>query len=130
MTTGRLTRAQRVIGGVALAAGIHDLVRGTERIIGDRPVPSASLDSELRFGSAWYATAGLLMLRAEPQTARILDVGWLLAALGRTLSIKTHGRPHPFYLLLTAAEVAIPVARLYWQHAAARSCVDHLEPAK
>jgi hypothetical protein len=117
----RLTLALRAIGGTAIVAGTHDLLRGAGRVLGQGQ-PSASVDSELRFGSAWYATAGVLMLRAargpesEGSTVRLVSAGWLLAATGRVLSIRSSGRPHPFYLVLMGAEFAIPALLVPWQH--------------
>jgi hypothetical protein len=108
-------RALRLSGGVAVVAGLHQLLTGSAGVVGHRPAGSAgerNVDSELRFYGAWYATAGALMLRAsagplDRRTTRVLGAGWLLAATGRALSLRAVGRPHPLLLALGAAEVAL-----------------------
>ena len=62
----------RGLGTGAAGIAVHDLVRGMDRVA--RPTGAqrgiASLDSELLFGSAWYAVAGALMLRASREPDR------------------------------------------------------------
>ena len=119
MSRRGLATTLRVLGAGATAIAVSDLVRGAGRLT-SAPVP-ADVDSELRFGSAWYAVGGVLMFRsarrpeAERATIELVSAGWLLAALGRVLSIRTHGRPSPLYVGLLAAEVAIPTVLVPWQ---------------
>lgn len=112
------------VGAVATAAGTHDVLRGVAGVRGrssQRVDPSH--DSEHRFYSAWYALAGIQMLRAarQPQreatTIRLMSAGWVAAALGRALSMRTVGRPHPLYSSLMVAELAIPTLLLRWLRA-------------
>jgi hypothetical protein len=101
-------------GAVAVLAGTHDVVCGVAGVRGRRSGPvDPSLDSELRFFAAWYVVAGAMMLRAarervpEPVTVRLLSAGWLLAAVGRLVSIRAAGPPDPLYRRLAAVEVGI-----------------------
>jgi hypothetical protein len=86
----------------------------------------ASLDSELRYYAVWYVVAGVLVLRAvrriEAETTLIRIVGAALFAGGcvRLLSIAAVGRPHVNYLLLMAAELALPFVIVPWQAAVSR----------
>lgn len=117
-------RALRIGGAVAVVAGLHQVVTGNAGVVGNRPdldgwrdpesaAALRNVDSELRFYGAWYATAGALMLRAaagprvDRGTRRLLGLGWLLAATGRVLSIRAVGRPHPLFVALGAAELAL-----------------------
>jgi uncharacterized protein YjeT (DUF2065 family) len=111
-------QALRLSGGVAVAAGLYQLLTGAAGVVGGRPgAVSRDVDSELRFYGAWYATAGALMLRAasgplDRGTTRTLGTGWALAATGRVLSMRAVGRPHPLLLALGVAEAALAVELL------------------
>lgn len=112
------------LGVLACVAGAHDVVRGVPGVRhASAASPDASVDSELRFFAAWYAVAGVALLRAARAPERHGDVvrltagGSLLAAAGRALSHRTIGAPHPLYTRLMAAEVAIPAVLLAWQRA-------------
>ena len=109
----------RGAGAVALAAGTHQVVTGGSGVLGARGAAlPASVDSELRFYAAWYAAAGALMLRAsrDPRVDQAVTVplalGWLGAAGGRVLSMRSAGRPHPLFQALAAVEVAVGCALL------------------
>jgi hypothetical protein len=86
---------------------------GAAGVAGRRPATiDRNVDSELRFYGAWYATAGALMLRAasgplDRRTTQTLGAGWLLAATGRGLSWRAVGRPHPLFVALGLAELAL-----------------------
>ena len=117
----------RGIGAGATAIATTDLVRGVDRIAHlATNRDTASVDSELRFGSAWYAVGGVLMVRSSSDPAahgpavRLIAGGWLVAAVGRALSIRAKGRPAPLYLGLAAAEVAIAAALAAGQAAVER----------
>ena len=115
---GHQRRALRIGGAVAVAAGVHQAVTGLGGVLGAGPVvggdhAARNVDSELRFYGAWYAAAGAMMLRtgssarADRSTTRVLGAGWLLAATGRVLSWRAVGRPHPLFIALGLAEVAL-----------------------
>jgi hypothetical protein len=118
----RLRLLLAATGTVATLAGGSGVLRGLAGVSGrGADGTDASTDSELRFFAAWYAVGGAAMLRAarqpepDPATVRLVAGGWLLAAAGRVLSLRAAGRPHPLYLGLTAAEVAIPTALWRWR---------------
>jgi len=113
----RHTRLLDLIGVVATVEGLRGVVQGAAQVP-DAGAFGANVDNELRFYSAWYATFGLLLLgtRTRPPVARELEraaaVGFGLAATGRLLSTRRHGRPHPTQLALLAAEVVLPALLL------------------
>jgi hypothetical protein len=88
---------------------------------------TANVDSELRFFSAWYAVAGLTMLRAARKVEsdggaiRVICVGWFIAACGRVLSVKKLGKPDRLFRVLTAIEFTLPAVVVPWQAEVARS---------
>jgi hypothetical protein len=119
-----------LLGTVALVAGAAGLLWGAALVQGGEPF-SASVDSELRFFAAWYATAGVLLLRSvaaiEAHRATIVAVSaaFFVAACGRALSLVAAGPPHPLYLVLMVIEFALPAILLPWHAAVVRRA--HLE---
>ena len=114
------------IGAVAVAAGLRDALGGSAKVVGANGPVAANVDSELRFYSSWYAVFGVLALRAarrpesEPAVVQAAAGGFLLAAVSRLLSLRSHGRPHPTLLALTAVEFVIPPVVLAWQRSISR----------
>jgi hypothetical protein len=136
----RLQIVLGLVGTTACVAGASGVLTGARGVLvpgsrtrspGDEVVGRSSaaaedlvspeVDSELRFFAAWYCVGGLTMLRAaaHPDTSgaavQITAAGWLLAALGRVLSVRQKGRPHAIYLALTGLEFAIPAVLVAWQ---------------
>ena len=116
-----------VLGCVGVAAGSHDVLRGVAGVRGRRTRSiDASVDSELRFFAAWYIVAGVNMLRAaraperEKAAVELISAGWLAAVVGRMLSRRSTGQPHPLYTALTGAELAIATVLVPWQRRVAR----------
>lgn len=110
------------LGVLAGVAGTHDVVRGVTGVRhAGAGAPDPNVDSEHRFFAAWYAAAGVALLRAaaDPErhgdAVRLAAAGSLLGALGRAISRHTTGRPHPLYTGLMAAEVIIPPVLVTWQ---------------
>ena len=89
--------------------------------------PSPSVDSELRFFGAWYAVAGVLLIRAASRlesdrfVIRALFAALFAAGCGRVLGLLTAGRPHTIFLVLMVLELVIPVVMLPWHAAVIRS---------
>ena len=114
-----------ILGVVAAAMGAQGVLTGVAGVR-NRGKASANVDSELRFFSAWYAVAGLAMLRAarrveaDGATVRVICVGWLLAATGRALSLMKVGKPDRLFRVLMGIELAIPAVIAPWQAAVAR----------
>ena len=102
------------------------MILGAESVIGAGGY-SATLDSELRFYSVWYALTGAALLRAsrrltsEATTIRAVSVALFLAGCTRVLSLITVGRPHDFTLVLLALELVIPLVLVPWQAAVSRA---------
>jgi hypothetical protein len=114
-----------ILGAIALVVGSVTVITGGALVVGAGDV-SPTVDSELRFLSAWYAAAGVLILRAarRPESAgptvRAVSVILLVGATARAVSIAVVGVPHPLALALMAIEFAIPAVILPWQAAVER----------
>ena len=86
----------------------------------DRAAPP-NIDNEFRFFGAWYAVAGVFILRAvrryELTRWLILGVAATLfaAASSRLLGWATVGRPTFFQLVLMAIEYTLAVVLVVWQ---------------
>jgi hypothetical protein len=114
-----------VLGMVALVAGTlgvlvgADLVPGVERV-------DPSLDSEMRFFAAWYAIAGVVVLRSVPRVeeakaiVRVVSAAVFVAGCGRILSWAMVGRPQGIFVVLMAIELALPFVLIPWQASVAR----------
>lgn len=117
------------IGVVAVGAGLAGVLLGADQVLGPGTA-SPGVDSELRFFAAWYVVAGLLLLRTvreverEAWTIRIVAGGFLLAAIGRMLSIASAGWPHPLYVVLTVIEVVLPFVVVPWQTVVGRGTAE------
>jgi hypothetical protein len=120
--------ALSIIGAVATSFGALGVLRGAAGVHrgGDA---SANVDSELRFFAAWYAVLGGLVLRAarRPETeataVRACGAGFLLAAVGRLLSIRAVGPPSKVFKVLLGFELAVPAVIVPWQRRVARRSV-------
>ena len=96
-------------------------------VLGGRSVPGvagavpANIDSEFRFFGAWYAIAGVFVLRAiqrdelTPWLIRGVAATLFAAASARVLGWATVGRPTSFQLLLLAIEYTLAVVLVVWQ---------------
>lgn len=96
-------------------------------VLGGRMIPGVAgavptnIDNEFRFFGAWYAIAGVFILRAvrRDEVTKWLIVGvaatLFAAASARLLGWATVGRPAPFQLLLTATEYTLSVVLVVWQ---------------
>jgi predicted anti-sigma-YlaC factor YlaD len=108
------------IGAVATVEGVRGVVQGTRQVPGGGGAP-ATVDSEYRFYSAWYAVLGVLLLgaaRRPEQEARLVRAGaggFLTAAAGRLLSIRTAGPPSAPQRALLADELVLPPVLIGWQ---------------
>jgi hypothetical protein len=129
MSRRGLQTVLRLIGAVAAVEGARGVLQGTDQVIqGGRP--SANVDSEYRFYSSWYCVLGLLLLRGarRPEvastTVRATGAGFLMAACGRLLSMRSRGQPHPTQKLLMGVEFAIPAVIVPWQASVARATGD------
>lgn len=77
-----------------------------------------SMDSELRFYAALWGAYGLiLIMTAGDLTRQMKRVPWLAAVffvggVGRVVSFLQLGAPHPFFVLLMAIELLLPVVIL------------------
>jgi len=125
MSRRGLQTVLRLIGAVAAVEGARGVLQGTDQVIAGGGA-SANVDSEYRFYSSWYCVLGLVLLRAagRPEVAttavRATGTGFLMAACGRLLSMRSRGQPHPTQKVLMGLEFAIPAFIVPWQASVAR----------
>jgi hypothetical protein len=98
-----------------LVIGIYHFALGVASVPGATDA-NATVDSRERFYSAYFAGYGLAWLRAARRSpiratdVRLLAGLMLVSAIGRVLSLTSHGRPHWFQEVLTAVEFVVPAA--------------------
>jgi hypothetical protein len=100
--------------------GVLTMVLGGRTIPGVAGAVPSNIDNEFRFFGAWYAIAGVFILRA---VRRDEVTSWLIrgvaatlfaAASARLLGWATVGRPTSFQLLLGAIEYTLSVVLVVW----------------
>ncbi|HEV3474153.1 MAG TPA: DUF4345 domain-containing protein [Actinomycetota bacterium] len=125
MTRRGLQFVLRILGAVAVVFGSLTVFLGSDSVLGGGPV-SPTIDSELRFYAAWYAAAGVVLLRAAPRveaaggTIRGFGAVLFICGVARLLSLITVGTPHPISVALMVLEFVIPAVIVPWQAAVAR----------
>jgi hypothetical protein len=134
MSRRGLQIALTLLGSVAFVFGALSVLFGVDLISGSYD-PMPNVDSELRFFSAWYAAAGLILLRAAPRVGSQHNVilailaTFFVAGCARLLSLITVGTPDTRFVVLMVVEMALPVLILPWQAAVARRHRAHMEQA-
>ena len=120
-----LSRMSSLAGGTCIAIGAVHAATGLRGLVG-APEGDASLDSQERFFGPIFAAYGLTWVRAgrrqPPDLATIDILSWAMlgGGLARLLSMADRGRPHPFYVGLTAVEFIVPPVFLAMTRAARR----------
>ena len=114
--TGRhLKNLAGFTGLSCLVIGIYHFALGIASVPGAADA-NATVDSRERFYSAYFAGYGLAWLRAARRSpvraadVRLLAGLMLVSAIGRVMSLTSHGRPHFFQEVLTAIEFVVPAA--------------------
>jgi hypothetical protein len=98
-----------------IVIGIYHFALGVASVPGAADA-NATVDSRERFYSAYFAGYGLAWLGAARRSpiraseVRLLAGLMLVSAVGRVLSLISHGRPHRFQEVLTAVEFLVPAA--------------------
>ncbi|HEV2515301.1 MAG TPA: DUF4345 domain-containing protein [Devosia sp.] len=121
------------LGAIALAIAMSMLLQGPEATLSTGkqayhalsgtasipgPIWSADMDSELRFYAAIWGSYGVLLLLVAKNLERRLHwIPWLatvffFGGVGRVISIFSIGPPHPFIIILTVIELAMPL--FFW----------------
>jgi hypothetical protein len=132
--TGRRTYGRRglqitlgTVAAIPFLSGLNGMISGPTALPGQSGEVSATLDSEYRFVNAFWLAAAPLVWASVPRVERRGDVlrpvlGVVFAGgIGRLLSIRKKGRPHPTMLAALGIELAgIPVL-LAWQAVVARA---------
>ena len=110
-----------ILGSIALVVGVLTMLLGGRSVPGVAGAVPANIDNEFRFFGAWYAIAGVFILRAvwRDEVTRWLIGGvaatLFAAASARLLGWATVGRPTSFQLLLCAIEYTLSVVLVVWQ---------------
>lgn len=114
--TGRQLRNLAGLTGLScVVIGIYHFALGTASVPGAADA-NATVDSRERFYSAYFAGYGAAWLAAARRSPiraveiRLLAGLMLVSAVGRVISLISHGRPHWFQEVLTAVEFAVPAA--------------------
>jgi Domain of unknown function (DUF4345) len=101
------------LGAIAFIAGASTVVLGATSVVGIDD-PSPAVDSEMRFFAAWYAAAGVLLVRAARQVEingtliRGVSVTVFIAGCARALSWMAVGKPPAMAIVLMGIELALP----------------------
>jgi hypothetical protein len=109
-----------ILGFIALVAGAVTVIFGATSLTGVDD-PSPAVDSEMRFYAAWYAAAGVLLLRAVPRLEgegsliRGIALVFFIAGCARGLSWIVVGRPPGLALMLMVIELSLPFVIVPWQ---------------
>lgn len=109
------------VGAVTLVENAYDALAG--RLTAPSPIPSATLDSELRFYAPFWFGYGLLLLWVARTLGKrlhlvpLLALPFFLGGIGRLLSFIMTGPPHPSFQLLMWIELLLPPIffLLYWR---------------
>jgi len=114
--TGRHVKNLAGFTGLScLVIGVYHFALGIGSVPGATDA-NATVDSRERFYSAYFAGYGLAWLAAARRSpiratdVRLLAGLMLVSAIGRVISLVSHGRPHRFQEVLTAVEFVVPAA--------------------
>jgi hypothetical protein len=108
-----------------IVAGLQAAIGGPDTVLGVDDA-STNVGSEFRFYGAWYAAAGVLLLRATGRLdqatfeIRLVAAAFFVAAFGRFLSIVRDGGPHTLYIALMIVEFVIALVLVPWHAAVTR----------
>lgn len=124
-------RALQITLGVLSA--IPALAGGAGLLFGHRAVPGPpsrvepSLDSEYRVANAFFLAAAPVVWASIPKLEeaavplRTVAAASFVAGVGRVLSWRATGRPHPLYVVAAALELAGMPALLVWHEQVRRA---------
>jgi hypothetical protein len=117
-STKHLKALVQVMGVSCTAIGAAHTALGVRSVIGVDASAGPSVDSQERFFGGIFGGYGLAWVWASRQdpipseVVRFLSASMAVGGVGRVLSMIERGRPHPFWVSLTAVEFAAPAA--FW----------------
>ncbi|MGI5132612.1 DUF4345 domain-containing protein [Pseudonocardia sp. CA-107938] len=121
ITLGVLSAIPALSGGAGVLVG-HRALPGP-----DRSVVEPSLDSEYRVTSAFFLAAAPVIWASIPKVEqaaaplRVLAAAGFVGGIGRLLSWRTTGRPHPAFIAATVLELVGMPALVLWQEQVRRA---------
>jgi hypothetical protein len=132
MTNSSSRRALQITLGVLSA--IPTLSGGAGLLVGHRALPGprtsvvdATLDSEYRVTNAFFLAAAPVIWASIPKIeqtttpVRIVAAAGFVGGVGRLLSWRTAGRPHPFAIAATVLELVGMPALVAWHEQVRRA---------
>jgi hypothetical protein len=132
MSTSSSRRALQITLGVLSA--IPALSGGAGLLLGHRALPGprtsvveATLDSEYRVTNAFFLAAAPVVWASIPKIeqtttqVRIIAAAGFVGGIGRLLSWRTIGRPHPVYIAATVLELVGMPALVVWHEQVRRA---------
>lgn len=122
----RALQAVLGVGGtVAIVTGLLQIATGPLTLPGS-PSADETVDSELRFLSAFWVAVGAVLLWLVPRveretvTLRVVAAAIFLGGVARAVSLISVGEPHSTALVLMAIELIAPPIVVAWQAILAR----------
>ncbi|MBE0695262.1 MAG: DUF4345 domain-containing protein [Aquamicrobium sp.] len=115
-----------VFGVGVIGISLAHIALGPAVIPGSVPV-NATMDSEDRFYAVFFLAYGAAVLwcirdwRSRLREIRLLMAVFFLGGLARLVSIALVGLPHPFFVAMTAIELALPPLVIWLAARAARN---------
>jgi hypothetical protein len=112
-------------GAVAVVTGLLQIATGPATLPGS-PEAGDTVDSELRFLSAFWVALGTVLLWIVPQVERQATVlraamaALFLGGVARAVSWMSVGEPHSLAIVLMAIELIAPPIVVAWQATLAR----------
>ncbi|MER5212948.1 DUF4345 domain-containing protein [Streptomyces sp. NPDC002838] len=115
------------VAAIPLCSGTAGMVVGPSALPGQSGQVSATLDSEYRFVNAFWLAAAPVVWSTLPQVERHSRVLQLVlgtafvGGIGRLVSLRKAGRPHPTMLAALGIELVAVPGLLAWQAAVAKA---------
>jgi hypothetical protein len=114
------------LSAIPFASGLAGVLVGPMAVPGEKGSVPASVDNEYRYAHAiWFAAAPVIWkalprIEHETTTLRAISGAVVLGGVGRLLSWRATGRPHPVFVAGIALELLAIPAVVAWHSRVAR----------